>query len=139
MKSLLIGQPSERAHEAFAEIYKVALLQGGGFWQSFARGGKPEGAALWKFLKPAIAAKYKIVDRDPLEKTGHRHLLNFGHSMGHVLESLHHLPHGLAVNYGLEFALVWSQAKNILKPAVAKKIFAAPASQYFSLPVVPVF
>lgn len=129
VKSLLMGQPALRAQEAYAEIYKVALLQGGAFWQAFARAGRPEASCLWKFLKPAIAAKYKIVDRDPLEKTGHRHLLNLGHSLGHVLESRHQLPHGIAINYGIEFALVWSQKKGLLKPAMAKKIFAAPASQ----------
>lgn len=134
VKSLLLSQPAVRAQDAFSEIYKVALLQGGVFWQSFAKDGRPDGAVLWKFLKPAIAAKYKIVDRDPLEKTGHRHLLNFGHSMGHVLESLHQLPHGTAINYGLEFALVWSQTQKILKPAMAKKIFSAPASQYLLSP-----
>jgi 3-dehydroquinate synthase len=134
VKNLLLSQPNIRAQDAFSEIYKVALLQGGAFWQSFAKGGRPDGAILWKFLKPAIAAKYKVVDRDPLEKTGHRHLLNFGHSLGHVLESLHQLPHGTAINYGLEFALVWSQTKKFLKPAMAKKIFSAPASQYLLSP-----
>lgn len=130
VKSVLLAQPSIRAEEAFAEIYKVALLQGGSFWNAFAKKGQPTSESLWKFLKPAIAAKYAVVAKDPLETSGHRHFLNFGHSLGHALESYYFLAHGIAVNYGMEFALRWSEAEGSMKPDVARKLWGAPASRY---------
>lgn len=130
VKSLLQSQPAIRAEEAFAEIYKVALLQGGAFWKSFSRGGEPSSVSLWKFLKPAIAAKYKIVAADPLEISGHRHFLNLGHSLGHALESYYLFPHGIAVNYGMEFALRWSEVLGDLSAKESAKLWQAPASRY---------
>ena len=55
----------------------------------------------------AAAAKIAVVERDP-EEAGERRLLNFGHTLGHAVESsagYAGLRHGEAVAYGLLFAL----------------------------------
>jgi 3-dehydroquinate synthase len=46
-----------------------------------------------------IAIKEKIVKLDPQEK-GLRRILNFGHTIGHALETQDNIPHGLAVAVG---------------------------------------
>ena len=51
-----------------------------------------------------------IVAQDERERSGHRKLLNLGHTAGHALESWalkegHDLLHGEAVSWGLRFAL----------------------------------
>jgi 3-dehydroquinate synthase len=55
----------------------------------------------------AAAAKIAVVERDPTQQ-GDRRLLNFGHTLGHALETAGGyagLRHGEAVAYGLLFAL----------------------------------
>ncbi|HYU31980.1 MAG TPA: 3-dehydroquinate synthase [Thermoanaerobaculia bacterium] len=64
-------------------------------------------AVLGPVVAGAAAAKIGVVERDPDEQ-GDRRLLNFGHTLGHAIESscaYAGLRHGEAVAYGLLFAL----------------------------------
>ncbi len=133
VKEILLAQPEIRCHEAFSEIYKVALLQGGSFWRQLSSSTLTS-ENLWRFLPAAIAAKNKIVARDPLEKSGHRHLLNFGHTMGHVFETLFSLPHGIAVNYGLRFALDWGAHRHWMSKKEKALLEQQRASSYLLSP-----
>jgi 3-dehydroquinate synthase len=68
-------------------------------------GGDP--AALAPVAAAAVAAKVAVVERDP-EESGERRLLNFGHTLGHAIESAcgyAGLRHGEAVADGLLVAL----------------------------------
>ncbi len=135
IKKLLLQQPEIRAHEAYSEIYKAALLQGGLFWNSFSK-CSPSSADLWNHLAFAINFKNNIVKKDPFETKGIRHILNFGHTMGHVFETIFKIPHGVAVNYGICFALRWSMFRGYLTQAKAKQVFMAEASTYLLDPVL---
>lgn len=108
IKPLLLAQPSARSFEALGELIKMALLSGGRLYRKLNQVRDFKVETLWKLLPLVVAEKYRIVNKDPEEKTGLRHLLNFGHSMGHVFESYYGLPHGVAVLAGLQFALEWS-------------------------------
>src|SRR5262249_26893823 len=57
--------------------------------------------ALHEVIQRAIAYKATIVGRDERELTGHRALLNLGHTVGHAIESATGLHHGEAVGLGL--------------------------------------
>src|SRR4029079_664102 len=75
--------------------------------------GDPE--ALGPVVPAAAAAKIGVVERDPLEK-GDRRLLNFGHTLGHAIESASGyagLRHGEAVGYGILFALRLALARGL--------------------------
>jgi len=64
-------------------------------------------AVLGPVVAGAAAAKIGVVERDPDER-GDRRLLNFGHTLGHAIESslgYAGLRHGEAVAYGILFAL----------------------------------
>jgi 3-dehydroquinate synthase len=64
-------------------------------------------AALGPVVAGAAAAKIGVVERDPDEQ-GDRRLLNFGHTLGHAIETAcgyAGLRHGEAVGYGILFAL----------------------------------
>jgi 3-dehydroquinate synthase len=111
---LLRSQDNERAHEAMAELLKIALIDGGSWTKAFLRDDASAAAQLARFLKPAVAAKYKVVARDPFETKGQRRLLNLGHTLGHVVEAAYALPHGTAVAEGLYFALEWSWTRGFL-------------------------
>jgi 3-dehydroquinate synthase len=63
-------------------------------------------AELGPVAAAAAAAKIAVVERDPVEQ-GDRKLLNFGHTLGHAIEtagSYTGLRHGEAVAYGILFA-----------------------------------
>lgn len=134
VKSLLLAQPSARAFEGFGELLKMALLAGGPLWKKLAKENEIGPELLWKYLRSAIEEKYKIVNRDPLEKTGHRHLLNFGHTVGHALEIYHELPHGIAINYGMDFALRFGVQKRLMSRKEYDNLMDQPILAYLLSP-----
>lgn len=103
---VLLSLGDQRFYEASAEATKVALLQGGKLYKKMSQVRNVH--QLMPLLPDLIAAKLKIVRRDPEEKNGIRQLLNLGHTMGHVFESSQKIPHGKAVSLGLRFAIEWS-------------------------------
>lgn len=54
-------------------------------------------------VKKSVDYKLDIVKDDYHDK-GRRNLLNLGHTLGHGLEVILKMPHGIAVSYGLVFA-----------------------------------
>jgi 3-dehydroquinate synthase len=58
------------------------------------------------FIREGYETKRRVVEVDPTEQ-GLRGLLNFGHTVGHMVESFSHngfidaIPHGIAVGYGM--------------------------------------
>lgn len=59
-------------------------------------------------IAPSAAIKLQYIARDPHE-SGPRKALNLGHTVGHAIESAcAPLPHGIAIGFGLAFALIGS-------------------------------
>ncbi len=109
VRSLFEGLPALQMQSAGGELAKMALLEGGPLFERFKEDFKPDLDSIWEFLPDAIQAKYKVVQKDPFERSGERQVLNLGHSLGHALESYYKLAHGLAVGLGLIFAIQWSE------------------------------
>lgn len=110
IEPLLRAQPAARAREARGEVYKSALIAGGELFRRAPHADTP-----WPLLKSIIDTKMKIVRADPREQLGRRHVLNLGHTIGHVLESARGLPHGIAVLYGLAFAVEWRRHEEYMR------------------------
>jgi 3-dehydroquinate synthase len=111
IKNVLDTLPSSRSQEALAELGKMALIDGGSWVKTLMRERNHKtnpSTILWKYAKYAIQAKYRVVEKDPYEKRGYRQILNFGHTLGHVIEAARGVSHGTAVAQGLFFALDWS-------------------------------
>jgi 3-dehydroquinate synthase len=115
VKSLFEGLPQMQLQSAGGELVKMALLAGGELFDKFKEGFRPELESIWEFLPRVIEAKYKIVEKDPFERSGERQVLNLGHSLGHALESYYGLAHGIAVGQGLIFTLQWSQHRGYFR------------------------
>ncbi|HTQ81543.1 MAG TPA: 3-dehydroquinate synthase family protein, partial [Thermoanaerobaculia bacterium] len=93
-------------------------------------------AALEPVVAAAAAAKIGVVLRDPTEQ-GDRRLLNFGHTLGHALESAagySGLRHGEAVAYGILFVLRLA-ARRDLGLDLAPRLYDLLAR--FELPPLP--
>ncbi len=101
--------PARERRAGFGELWKYALLDGHELWSAvvtcagWAAGPEatPAPSELRTVIDRAIAFKAAIVGRDERELTGHRALLNLGHTVGHAIESETGLLHGEAVGLGL--------------------------------------
>ncbi len=56
-----------------------------------------------QMIEASVAVKLAIVTQDPFEKSGLRHILNFGHTVGHAIEvfNAYRVSHGRAVALGM--------------------------------------
>lgn len=73
------------------------------------------GKGLQKIIERCLAAKIRIVQKDPLDTKRVREQLNFGHTVGHVIES--GISHGEAVLWGMavETMLLGKRGEKMLK------------------------
>ena len=102
--------PQREINAGFAEIIKQALLSGEKLW-SMVKHVEPNSKNISeKIISETLLFKASIVADDPYEK-GRRAIFNFGHTIGHAIEtcSLLHdedsLRHGEAVAAGMICAL----------------------------------
>jgi 3-dehydroquinate synthase len=65
-------------------------------------------------LLACLKFKKKIVDLDPFE-VNERKTLNFGHTLGHCLERMYSLPHGVAVSWGIYLLLSIESKRTLLE------------------------
>jgi 3-dehydroquinate synthase len=108
--SVLPTLPREELRSGLVEVVKMAALLDVDLLARVEErldlllAGDP--AELGPVVASAAAAKIAVVERDPTEQ-GDRRLLNFGHTLGHAVESAcgyAGLRHGEAVAYGILFA-----------------------------------
>ena len=104
--------PAEELLSGFAEMLKHALIASKEEWvnllqllqEELPHEQLVEALGSTGVLQASIAIKEKVVAQDPHE-TGLRKILNFGHTVGHAIESaaLDHgaLPHGYCVLWGM--------------------------------------
>ncbi len=100
-------------------------------------------AADWNQLIPeSIAIKNRIVKTDPLEN-GLRKVLNFGHTVGHAVESYfleqpgRKLLHGEAIAVGIVCESYLSEQKNLITAAELSKIETFMASVFEKVKFTP--
>lgn len=109
--SLLGSLPLEEWQNGFAEIVKHACIRDRamfielekrdtGFYQSDKR-------AIGALVQRNCLLKSRVVKSDEFEQ-GERRLLNFGHTLGHALETQYELSHGQAISIGMTYAAMLS-------------------------------
>lgn len=99
-----------------AEMYKHALISDAEHWKALKVFDKAEVTA--HLIEHSAALKAEIVANDPLEN-GERKKLNFGHTIGHAIESYflqkeRPMPHGYAVAFGMICEAHISAQQNLL-------------------------
>lgn len=78
--------PKEHVRSGYAEMLKHALIDDVHQWEILKRGIPTIPSDLVSAITHSILTKKSIVESDPLE-VGVRKILNFGHTIGHALES----------------------------------------------------
>ena len=99
--------PQEELRSGFAEMLKHGLISNKDYWEQLKSLPKLEAATLAEFIKPSVAIKKQVVLEDPRERHL-RKILNFGHTLGHAIESYYlthpekkRLLHGEAIAIGM--------------------------------------
>jgi len=125
--------PVEQLRPGLAEVAKTALIRDERFWRWLSRKSAgeilsvPYSDTVWKeILLQTIRIKLEIVRQDPFERN-RRKLLNFGHTIGHALESLKLIKgspvhHGEAVAAGMICECYLSEQITSLDPVASKGI-----------------
>ncbi len=94
--------PTRHYKNGMAEIFKIALVTDKNLWQKLR---KIDSQPVDRLIQESVRLKNAIVLKDPFDK-GLRKILNFGHSVGHVIEALYigsqeEILHGEAVVTGM--------------------------------------
>lgn len=98
--------PYEGLRQGIAEVIKTAIIGDEVLWKYLESHSflvrRREREALERIITACCMLKTRVVQMDEKE-SGHRRVLNLGHTVGHALERLsdYQLPHGEAVAIGL--------------------------------------
>lgn len=97
--------PLREIRSGLAEIIKHGLIADITLWEALKQIDHIEKVDWIKFIVPSLEIKKRVVDADPFEQ-GLRKTLNFGHTIGHAIESWaldseHPLTHGEAIAAGM--------------------------------------
>ena len=101
--------PKEEFRSGLAEMFKHGLIQSPPYWEKMRHLSTLTTDDLEEIIYQSVVIKYQVVSEDPKEQ-GLRKILNFGHTLGHAIESyaLSHrekrLLHGEAVAIGMILA-----------------------------------
>ncbi len=118
--------PEEEWRNGFAELLKHALISDQALWEALSKIQNIQQELRPESIQQGVQIKNSIVSEDPLER-GKRKILNFGHTVGHALESYYldteqPLSHGHAVALGLLIEAKLSEMKTGLSDAAFEQI-----------------
>jgi 3-dehydroquinate synthase len=120
--------PQVEMRSGLAEILKHGLISNKLYWKQFLDLSKLDFADFDSIIYDSIIIKNEIVKQDPTEK-GIRKGLNFGHTLGHAIESyfLDHpakkkLLHGEAIAVGMILESYISMSKKLISKEEYKEI-----------------
>ena len=98
--------PKRQLRSGFAEVLKHGMIYNRQYWQQVSQIDLDACSAWPDIIAQSVRIKSAVVERDPLE-AGLRKILNFGHTIGHAIETLSlrndedPLLHGEAIAIGM--------------------------------------
>ncbi len=105
--SLLQSLPQNEWENGFAEVIKHACIKDAQMFRQLQNNSleqyRKDNKLLTDLIQRNALIKIKVVQKDEFEK-GDRRLLNFGHTMGHAVETQYQLLHGQAISIGMTYA-----------------------------------
>ncbi len=118
--------PAREIRSGFAEVLKHGLIASKSHWQKAVAATSP-GQPWAETIPESVNIKAEVVRQDPTEK-GLRKILNFGHTIGHAIESYflekgeERLLHGEAIAIGMICESWVSQQKGLITAADCQQI-----------------
>lgn len=112
--------PGNQMRSGLAEMFKHGLIADASYWNQLKNLGELTTEDLLLLIYHSVSIKNEIVLQDPFEENV-RKMLNFGHTLGHVIETYSHsgkgiqpLLHGEAVAIGMILEAFISYKKDLL-------------------------
>lgn len=125
---ILANLPSRQFANGMAEVWKYGAIQDAGLFEELSRTPlTPEDPRLGAIVERCIALKAEVVEADEFETTGLRAILNFGHTIGHAIESLTGygpVLHGEAISIGMVLEARLGARLGITPPDVEDRLKA---------------
>jgi 3-dehydroquinate synthase len=132
---LLSTLPEKEVRSGFGEIIKHSLIADALMFDFLARNREKalslDPDVIETLVYSSVEIKAGIVNRDETEK-GERRKLNFGHTLGHAIESLSGLTHGESIAIGMVWAARLSNYYGLLSKEEVNKVVGLIES--YSLP-----
>ncbi len=120
--AFLASLPQNEMRSGLAEMLKHGLIYDKNYWDKFKNLQQTSADELDQLIYQSVVIKNAIVAQDPQEK-GLRKALNFGHTLGHAIESYflentekESLLHGEAIAAGMILESYIALQKELLKP-----------------------
>jgi 3-dehydroquinate synthase len=120
--------PARELRSGLAEVIKYGIIYDAGFFDTVAQSTpdilRRARAALLRSIARSCQIKAEVVAQDETEQ-GLRAILNFGHTVGHALESItayRRYKHGEAISIGMVSATLIGEALGVTPPAVTRAI-----------------
>jgi 3-dehydroquinate synthase len=109
--------------EGRIEAWKMVVTLDAKRWRQWSRSAPDD----LELIRTSRALKHALVAKDPYETKGLRAVLNFGHTLGHAIESLsgYRVRHGEAVGLGMLYALDVGVRLGVTPARVAKEVEAS--------------
>ncbi len=129
--------PKKHFYNGLAEIFKIALVCDKKFWMQLKSGSIETN--LNAIIYNSILLKNKIVKKDPFDNNI-RKILNFGHSIGHAIESIlletsDELLHGEAILIGMFIESHIAYQKKLLSKTELNEIVSTLKRVFDSKPI----
>jgi len=127
--------PTAEMADGFAEVIKYGLIIDRTLFDTLAATNLEKilsnSNVFQEIINSCIIHKSNIVEEDPFE-SGKRRILNFGHTIGHAIESVYGLSHGKSVSIGMCFAAKMSDEKSEETTSFLAQL--VPVLKQFQLP-----
>lgn len=120
--------PEREFRSGLAEMLKHGLIYNREHWQNIIGIDLPNPESIGGLIRDSVNIKLEIVEKDPFEK-GLRKILNFGHTIGHAVESEsmtteNPLLHGEAIAIGMLVEAVLSAENELIGKTELDEIFS---------------
>lgn len=117
--AFLATLPERELKSGFAEVIKHCLIRDRQMWNKI-RKTELDDMPMKELISHSVETKKAVVNEDPTEK-GLRKILNFGHTIGHAVETFHleknRLLHGEAIAIGMICESYIAYSKGMLTEA----------------------
>lgn len=121
--------PEQPFRAGLAEVVKCGVIADAALFETLERSAdrvlRRDPDLLTRLIEAAVRIKVRVVSHDPRE-AGRRAILNFGHTLGHALETLsrYRLAHGEAVAIGMVLEARVAANAGLAPPGLAPRIAA---------------
>ena len=125
--SFLDTLPEREWLSGFAELFKHALISDPQLWEQVETSGLAGLTLNPEWIEQASRIKESVVESD-FKESGKRKVLNYGHTLGHAIESIslqndnNPISHGHAIAIGMKLANLLAVNKQILSKDISDRI-----------------